>query len=213
MSDHANSVDTPSHKRGGNRPPMHRRLRKSLVGVSAACAIAFAAAITWIVSLGPAPLGEHLTYSTLVLDREGRLLRPYTTIEGRWRLPATRADVDPRMLAMLFAYEDKRFATHHGIDMVALGRAVSQLAVNGRIVSGASTLTMQVARLLEPRAERSYFAKFRQMVRAVEIERQLTKDQILALYLVARALWRQSRRHPCRLARLFRQGAAPAHAR
>ena len=120
--------------------------------------------------------------STLVVDRDGRLLRPYTTPEGRWRLPATRADVDPRFLAMLFAYEDRRFLSHHGVDPLALGRAFSQLVANGRIVSGASTLTMQVARLLEPRSERSFIAKLRQIVRAIQLERTLSKDEILALY-------------------------------
>ena len=137
----------------------------------------------WVASLGPPPLGEHLSYSTLVVDREGRLLRPYTTPEGRWRLPATRDDVDPRFVDMLLAYEDRRFASHRGVDPLALGRAAQQLVTSGRIVSGASTLTMQVARLLEPRAERSFAAKLRQMVRAIEIERALSKDEILALYL------------------------------
>ena len=141
-----------------------------------------AAAWWWIASLGPAPLGEGLTYSTLVVDREGRLLRPYTTPEGRWRLPATREDVDPRFLNLLFAYEDKRFRSHHGVDPLSLGRAFAQFLLNGRPVSGGSTLTMQVARLLEPR-ERTFVAKLRQIVRAIEIERKLSKDEILALYL------------------------------
>src|SRR5258708_7127865 len=83
---------------------------------------------------------------------------------------------------MLYAYEDRRFLSHHGVDPLALGRAFSQLVVNGRIVSGASTLTMQVARLLEPRSERSFIAKLRQLVRAIQLERTLSKDQILALY-------------------------------
>jgi penicillin-binding protein 1C len=137
----------------------------------------------WIILLGPALVGEGLAFSTLVVDRDGKLLRPYATPEGRWRLPATRESVDPRFLDLLLAYEDKRFGAHHGIDPVGLGRAFSQLLVNGRIVSGASTITMQVARLLEPRTERSFTAKLRQMVRAVEIERTLSKDEILALYL------------------------------
>jgi penicillin-binding protein 1C len=141
------------------------------------------AAAWWIASLGPAPLGRDLAFSTLVLDRDGRLLRPYATPEGRWRLPATHAEVDPRFVEMLLAYEDKRFDTHHGVDPLALARALAQLIVQGRIVSGASTLTMQVARLLEPRAERSLAAKFRQLVRAVEMEQNLSKDEILALYL------------------------------
>jgi penicillin-binding protein 1C len=156
-----------------------------LASLAAAVAIVSAAATTawWIVSLGPAPLGEGLAFSTVVLDRDGRLLRPYTTAEGRWRLPATRESVDPRLLQMLLAYEDKRFATHRGVDALALGRAAVQLVSHGRIVSGASTITMQVARLLEPRTERSFTAKLRQVVRALEIERSLSKDEILALYL------------------------------
>jgi penicillin-binding protein 1C len=141
-----------------------------------------AIATWWIASLGPAPTGQGLAYSTLVVDRDGRLLRPYTTPDGRWRLPATRADVDPRFLAMLFAFEDKRFMQHRGVDPLALGRAFVQLVTNGRIVSGGSTLTMQVARLLEPRTERTLIAKLRQMVRAIQLERSLSKDKILALY-------------------------------
>ena len=131
-----------------------------------------AAAAGWIVSLGPPPLGEGLAYSTLVVDRDGRLLRPYTTSQGRWRLPATREDVDPRFFKLLFAYEDKRFPDHHGVDLLALGRAFGQLVRNRHIISGASTLSMQVARLLEPRSERSMLAKARQMVRAIELERR-----------------------------------------
>src|SRR5262249_50874103 len=134
-------------------------------------------------SLGPSPKGEGLEYSTLVVDRDGRLLRPYATPEGRWRLPATVDSVDPRLLAMLLAYEDRRFRDHHGVDPLAIGRAALQLLTHGHIVSGGSTLTMQVARLLEPRAERSFAAKLRQIVRAIELERTLTKDQVLALYL------------------------------
>jgi penicillin-binding protein 1C len=168
----------------------HARLAKRrpllLVGLATAAFVVLstlASGSWWIAALGPAPLGAGLPFSTLVVDRDGRLLRPYTTHEGRWRLPATRAHVDPRFVALLLAYEDRRFDAHHGVDALALGRAFAQLARNGHIVSGASTLTMQVARLLEPRAERSVTAKVRQMVRAIELEHALGKDEILALYL------------------------------
>ena len=113
--------------------------------------IAAAAAAVWIGSLGPAPLGERLEFSTAVVDRDGRLLRPYATSEGRWRLPARVDGVDPRYLALLTAYEDKRFRAHTGVDVFALMRAAAQVFAHGHIVSGGSTLTMQVARLLEPR--------------------------------------------------------------
>jgi penicillin-binding protein 1C len=145
--------------------------------------IGSAAFAAWVVSLGPVPLGENLEFSTVVVDRDGRLLRPFATVEGRWRLPATVEAVDPRYLDLLIAYEDKRFRQHHGVDPLAVMRAAFQLATNGRIVSGGSTLTMQVARLLEPRAERSFLAKLRQAVRALQLERALTKDEILTLYL------------------------------
>jgi len=162
------------------RPKLWLRLAGAATFVVAALATATAGLV---VSLGPTPRGEGLTYSTLVVDRDGRLLRPYTTAEGRWRLKATREDVDPRFFDVLFAYEDKRYLSHRGVDPFALGRALTQLVVNGRIVSGASTLSMQVARLLEPRTERSFAAKLRQIVRAIELERSLDKDEILALYL------------------------------
>jgi penicillin-binding protein 1C len=141
------------------------------------------AAALWIGSLGPAPVGEGLAFSTVVLDRDGKLLRPYATAEGRWRLPVRPETVDPRFFDLLLAYEDRRFLTHRGVDPAALARAAAQFASHGRIVSGASTLTMQVARLLEPRSERTLAAKLKQIVRAVEIEQRLTKNEVLALYL------------------------------
>src|SRR5262249_15027530 len=183
MSSSANPRgETLSPLRGGS-PRWRRSLWLSLVAASTAIVAVGLAATYWIASLGPAPLGQGLAFSAAVVDREGKLLRPYTTPEGRWRLPATRADVDSRFVSLLLAYEDKRFSAHHGIDLLALGRAFAQLVTHGHIVSGASTITMQVARLLEPRAERSFKAKLRQIVRAVEIERALSKDEILALYL------------------------------
>ena len=91
--------------------------------------------------------------------------------------------VDPTYLKLLVDYEDRRFRSHAGVDPLALGRAALQLVTRGHIVSGGSTITMQLARLMEPRRERSVYAKLRQMVRALEIERRLSKDQILNLYL------------------------------
>ncbi|HEX9071393.1 MAG TPA: penicillin-binding protein 1C, partial [Pseudolabrys sp.] len=157
------------------------KLLVASAGVVAATMVLACAA--WIYSLGPAPLGKNLEYSHVVLDREGRLLRAYATSEGRWRLPATREDVDPRFLKLLFAYEDKRFLSHIGVDPLSLGRAAIQFTTTGHIVSGGSTITMQVARLLEPREHRSLGAKLRQIVRALELEHALGKNEILALYL------------------------------
>jgi penicillin-binding protein 1C len=160
-----------------------KRWRTALAAAGGAFGVLVFAVAAYVYALGPAPLGRHLEYSHIVLDRDGHLLRAYATAAGRWRLPATIEDVDPRFLKMLFAYEDKRFYEHDGVDPLALARAAFQLMTQGHIVSGGSTLTMQVARLLEPRAHRSFGAKLRQITRAFELEHALSKDQILALYL------------------------------
>jgi penicillin-binding protein 1C len=138
----------------------------------------------WVASLGPLPLEQAREVSTTIVDRHGKLLRAYAMADGRWRLPVDAAtDVDPTYLKLLFAYEDHRFYSPDGVDPLALGRAAFQLVTRGHIVSGGSTITMQLARLMEPRRQRSVSAKLRQIVRAVEIERQMSKEQILDLYL------------------------------
>jgi penicillin-binding protein 1C len=137
-----------------------------------------------VVALGPLPLTQAEQVSTTVIDRNGKLLRAYAMADGRWRLPVdAKTGVDPTYLRLLLAYEDKRFFAHGGVDLLALSRAALQLVSRGHIVSGGSTITMQLARLMEPRRERSVHAKLLQIVRAIELERQLSKDQILDLYL------------------------------
>lgn len=131
----------------------------------------------------PPPLEAARAVSTEVLDAEGNLLRAFAAKDGLWRLKTVEGDVDPQFLRMLVAYEDRRFHDHAGIDPYAIGRAAWQFITHGRIVSGASTLSMQVARLIEPRESRSLIAKLKQMARAVQIERRLTKAEILDLYL------------------------------
>ncbi|MFA6967711.1 penicillin-binding protein 1C [Bosea sp. (in: a-proteobacteria)] len=160
------------------------RTLKIAAASSALFVLATAAALLhYAATLPPLDLAAATDRSTVVLDRDGRLLRPFLTQDGRWKLPVGVDDVDPRYLAMLKAFEDKRFDSHPGIDPLGLARAAGQILLNGRIVSGGSTLTMQVARLLEPREERSLAAKLRQAVRAVELERRFTKPEILGLYL------------------------------
>ena len=131
----------------------------------------------------PPPLSAGRQVSPVVVDRSGALLRAFTIDDGRWRLPVQLADVDPKFVAMLVAYEDKRFHEHNGIDPLAMCRSAWQLVSNGRIISGGSTLSMQLARLLEPRRERSFAAKAKQILRALQIERRLSKHEILEYYL------------------------------
>jgi penicillin-binding protein 1C len=133
--------------------------------------------------LGPPPLDSARVVSKLVLDRNGNLLRPFTTPDGVWRLPVTTAEVDPRYFKLLFAFEDKRFHEHGGVDGFALGRAVWQFIRHRGPISGGSTLTMQAARLLDNRPTHSYRAKFGQMFRAWQLEGMMSKDEVLELYM------------------------------
>ncbi|HKS19632.1 MAG TPA: penicillin-binding protein 1C [Bradyrhizobium sp.] len=161
------------------------RLIKKAAAVSAAVLLVIAGAFAlWVISLGPLPLEQARQVSATIVDRNGKLLRAYAMSDGRWRLPVdAKTAVDPAYMKLLLAYEDKRFYAHGGIDPLAIGRAAFQLVSSGRIVSGGSTITMQLARLMEPRRERSVYAKMRQMVRAIELEHKLSKDEILDLYL------------------------------
>ncbi|GLS43306.1 penicillin-binding protein 1C [Methylobacterium brachythecii] len=166
-------------------PRAGRGRRAAIVGACLA-AVALAPALglwLFVQNLPPLDLTQANLRSTVILDRDGQLLRPFATADGRWRLPAGAGDVDPRYLAMLKAYEDRRFEGHPGIDPAATLRAAWQWVRHRKIVSGGSTLSMQVARLVEPRSERSIGQKLRQMVRAVELERQLGKAGVLDLYL------------------------------
>lgn len=122
--------------------------------------------------------------SVEVHDRNGALLRAYTVADGRWRLSVQPADVDADFVAALIAFEDKRFYQHSGVDPNALLRALGQAVWNGRVVSGGSTLSMQVARLLEESGTGRMSGKFRQMRVALALERRLEKEQILGLYLM-----------------------------
>ncbi len=161
---------------------MSVRSRIFVVATLAAASCSLLGAAWWFVTK-EVPRAPEVAYSTVVLDREGRLLRPYAISDGRWRLQATAQQVDPRYLRFLYAYEDKRFLSHPGVDPLAMTRAAWQWAHNRKIISGGSTLTMQVARLLEPRSERTLVVKLREVLRAVELERSLSKDEILSLYL------------------------------
>lgn len=145
-------------------------------------ALAMVAAV-FIADLAlPPPLHRVNAVSALALDRSGAWLHAFATPEGRWRFTAALDEIDPSFVERLIEIEDKRFREHFGVDLFALGRAAATSARAGRIVSGGSTITMQLARLLEPR-DRTVLAKGVEIIRALQIERRLSKDEILAAYL------------------------------
>ncbi len=160
---------------------MRHRSRSAAILLGLALAAMTGAALV-ADRLLPPPLERLASVSTLVLDREGRVLRAYTATDGAWRVPADPQQIDPKFMRFLLAYEDQRFRTHSGVDVLAAARAGWQAVTHGRIVSGASTLTMQLARLLEPSA-RTLPAKLAEMARALQIERRMSKGEILAAYL------------------------------
>lgn len=130
----------------------------------------------------PPDMSRFHDRSVTVVDAGGQPLRTFQSRDEKWRLLTRPGDVDPLYLRMLLAYEDKRFAGHPGVDPLALVRAAGQAIGAGRVVSGASTLTMQAARLLEPRP-RTVGSKLIEIGRALQLERRLGKQGVLTTYL------------------------------
>lgn len=161
-----------------NRPPRRRWLRWLWPPLLVLAVVLIAD------RLFPPPLPGDRPSGTVVLAGDGRPLRAFADAEGVWRTPIGIDDVSPLYLDALIAYEDRRFRWHPGIDPLAVLRAGWQALTSGRVVSGGSTLTMQVARILEPPSKRrSWTAKLRQSLRALQLEWRLSKDEILTLYL------------------------------
>ncbi len=191
------------------------RVRHAIFASVAAAVFAAASGGAWYVhSLGTVPSLNAADTSTQVVDRHGKLLRPYATADGRWRLPAKVADVDARCRCDngLQTYEDRRFSHHAGVDLMAMGRAAWQFVTNGHVISGGSTLTMQVARLLEPRTEAYALGAKLTPDRSRRRDRARTHEQemmLLGLYRLSLAPYGGNPgRHP-RLASLAYFGREP----
>ncbi len=139
-------------------------------------------------AIGTAPLPARLTTapSTVVTWRDGTFAHVFLAPDDRWRIPAApdggKAAIDPAYVEALLAYEDKRFRWHPGVDPIAVARAVAVNLRAGRVETGASTLTLQLVRMLEPRP-RTMTSKLIEAVRALTLELRLSKQEILAAYL------------------------------
>jgi penicillin-binding protein 1C len=153
------------------------RLTRALVVFVAVQVVLFALSAAF-----PPDMARAKRSSPVVLDHRGAWLRALPVEDGRWRVRADLQRTDPTFQKRLIAVEDARFRQHLGVDPLALVRAVGSAVVHGRATSGASTLTMQTARLLEPRP-RNLGSKLIEMIRAAQLEARLTKREILALYL------------------------------
>lgn len=133
-------------------------------------------------ALMPPDLSRVRQHSSLVLDRHGQVLRAFPSLDDTWRLPTRVDEVDGLYLAMLKASEDQRFDLHPGVDPVAMLRALAQALKHGEIISGASTLNMQSARLLQPKP-RTLRAKLSEAARALQLSLLFGRKGVLDIYL------------------------------
>lgn len=134
--------------------------------------------------IAPPSLDRLAAHGELVLAADDSVLTGFLSPDEKWRFDTDPASVDPVYVAMLLSYEDRNFRFHRGVDPAALLRAAGQAVRHGRIVSGASTLTMQLVRLAHP-APRTAASKLMEIAQALKLERRLSKDEILRAYLSA----------------------------
>jgi penicillin-binding protein 1C len=160
-----------------------RTSKRLLTAVAATLGLVAVAVGLWLaLPVPPAVLGPDRALGVIVEDRNGIPLRSTRAADGsdaRW-VPYDR--IDPDVINAFVAVEDRRFWDHPGIDVLAVGRALRANLRAGRTVSGASTITMQLGRLLRP-AERSWPGKVSQALWSLKLEAHLTKQQIMEQYL------------------------------
>lgn len=142
--------------------------------------VVVAATLTWYFFSLPKKLFE-VPYSTVLLDRSGNLLNASISKDGQWRFPI-REKIPDKFREAIVLFEDKRFDSHWGVDLRALYRATTQNIKARKIVSGGSTLTMQVVRLSRDNPKRTFFNKVVEIILATRLELKYTKDEILSLY-------------------------------
>lgn len=128
------------------------------------------------------PLPDKIDYSTIVTDDSGEVIHAYLTRDEKWRMKTELNEISPLLQKTIIEKEDKWFYYHPGINLFAIGRALIYNIFTGRRTSGASTITMQVARMLEPK-RRTIWNKVREMFRALQIELKYSKKEILQMYV------------------------------
>src|SRR5687767_8769317 len=128
------------------------------------------------------PLPDNVEYSTLITDNKGELINASLTKDQKWRMKTELNEISPLLRKTIVAKEDKYFYSHPGVNPVAVVRAFFKNVFRMKRTSGASTITMQVARALEP-GKRNIGIKIRESFRAFQLEWKYSKDEILQLYL------------------------------
>jgi len=144
--------------------------------------VPFAIAVAFFVLSILFPPPSLKPYSLLIEDRNGQFLRAFLADDDAWRLKTSPDEIPERLKRILLEKEDKYFHYHPGINPFSIWRAMVQNITTGKRVSGASTLTMQIARMLE-RRDRTYLSKAIEMFRALQLEWKYSKDELLEIYL------------------------------
>jgi len=181
-TDTAPAAPPPSRPK---RSRLRRWLRRCVIAsafVVAAAAIAFA--VCWHAFPFPQERLDRWPTSPVVTDRLGGPMLELVAADEQWRFPVPLREISPWLIQATIAVEDQRFRRHCGVDALAVGRAIGQIAAAGRVVSGASTITMQICRMMDERP-RSLWAKTVESFRALQLERLRSKDEILEIYLNA----------------------------
>ena len=128
------------------------------------------------------PLPDKVEFSTVITDSKGEVVHAFLTRDQKWRMKTELSEISPLLQKTIVAKEDRHFYSHPGVDILAVGRAFFTNIFRMRRTSGASTITMQVAKALEP-GKRNIWSKIREMFRALQLEMKYSKKQILQLYL------------------------------
>ncbi|MEO5591387.1 MAG: penicillin-binding protein 1C [Chitinophagaceae bacterium] len=128
------------------------------------------------------PVPDKIEYSTIITDNKGEVIHAFLTRDQQWRMKTELNEISPLLRKTIIEKEDKYFYQHPGINLLAMGRAFAKNLLHLKRTSGASTITMQVARALEPK-KRTYLNKSIEMFRALQLEWKYSKDEILQLYL------------------------------
>ena len=128
------------------------------------------------------PVPSKIEYSTIITDNKGEVVHAYLTKDQQWRMKTELSEISPLLRKTIIEKEDRYFYRHPGINLLAVCRAFAKNMFHGKRTSGASTITMQVARMLEPK-KRTWFNKSTEMFRALQLEWKYSKDEILQLYL------------------------------
>lgn len=187
------------------RLPENKMVRK--IGLYLLIAFIIFELAVWVV-----PLPRHKLFppsSTLVFDRDRKLMYAFTSKDDMWRIRTSLDNISPVLQKFLIRYEDRWFYWHPGVNPIAIIRAFRENTARGRVISGGSTLTMQIARIMEPK-KRVWYNKMIEVFRAFQLEQRFSKRKLLEIYFniapyggniegVAAASWMYFGKEPAQL--------------